>query len=189
VSVSLILAAISNPAFSSGKRIETELPSYSSFFKNRVEPVTIIPPTGSSYQTPDLSPRRTTARVSYINSCTGLSLTASETVTLLGKMGHIASTSTSQDQDVVEVLIPPTRSDVLHECDLMEDAAVAFGFDNLPRRFPRTNTVAVPLGINKLGDVYRKEAAYAGWLEVLPLILVSNFEEDNLRFIEMIHLI
>lgn len=136
--------------------------------------MTIIPPTGPSYQTPDLSPRRTTARVSYINSCTGLSLTSKDVVSLLGKMGHQASDSTTGDSDVVEVLIPPTRSDVLHECDLMEDTAVAFGFDNLPRRFPRTNTVAVPLGINKLGDVFRKEAAYAGWLEALPLILVSK---------------
>jgi len=50
---------------------------------------------------------------------------------------------------------------------------VAYGFDNLPRRFPSTNTVAQPLPINKLGDLVRRECAYSGWTEVLPLILVS----------------
>lgn len=30
--------------------------------------------------------------------------------------------------------IPPTRSDVLHPCDVVEDAAIAYGFNNLPQR-------------------------------------------------------
>ena len=90
-------------------------------------------------------------------------------------MGHGACPSAS-DPDIVDVLIPVTRPDILHECDLMEDAAVAHGFDNLPKTFPQTNTVGGPLPINKLGDVIRHQCAQSGWLEVLPLILCSHDE-------------
>lgn len=76
------------------------------------------------------------------------------------------------DTDTLDVTIPPTRSDILHECDIMEDAAIAYGFNNLPDVFPATSTVAQPLAVSKLSDIIRHEWAYAGWVEVLPLILV-----------------
>lgn len=78
-----------------------------------------------------------------------------------------------KDPDELQVQIPATRPDILHECDIMEDAAIAYGFNNLPDTFPATSTVAQPLAISKLSDVVRIEWALAGWVEVLPLILVS----------------
>jgi len=74
------------------------------------------------------------------------------------------------------VQVPPTRPDILHECDIMEDAAVAYGFNNLISTFPSTHTVAKPLAISKLSDLVRHEWAQAGWVEVLPLILCSHDE-------------
>lgn len=74
------------------------------------------------------------------------------------------------DQILVE--IPPTRPDILHECDIMEDAAIAYGFNNLPHTFPATTTVGQPSAISELSDVIRLEWALAGWTEALPLILV-----------------
>lgn len=44
--------------------------------------------------------------------------------------------------DEIEVEIPPTRSDVIHACDIVEDAAMAYGFNNIPRTIPRTYTIA-----------------------------------------------
>ena len=44
--------------------------------------------------------------------------------------------------DQIQVEIPPTRSDVIHACDIMEDAAMAYGFNNIPRTTPGTYTVA-----------------------------------------------
>lgn len=76
------------------------------------------------------------------------------------------------DEDIIQLQIPPTRPDILHECDIVEDVAIAYGFNNLPKTFPPTNTVAQPLEINKLSDLVRTEWAMAGWIEVLPLILV-----------------
>ncbi len=91
-------------------------------------------------------------------------------------MSHHATPSKSSP-DLIDVHVPPTRADILHQADIMEDVAIAYGFNNLPRSFPsKSGTVAQPLMINKLGDIVRIEAAMAGWSEVMPLILCSHDE-------------
>jgi phenylalanyl-tRNA synthetase beta chain len=112
------------------------------------------------------------AHTSYINSCTGLSLSSPETKNLLERMS-LSTEVSSTDPDLLVVHVPSTRPDILHECDIMEDAAIAYGFNNLPDTFPATSTVAQPLAVSKLSDIIRHEWAYAGWVEVLSLILVS----------------
>lgn len=105
----------------------------------------------------------------------------------LRKMGHAANTPDNHPnfsplnaqaslqiapEDEIHVYVPPTRPDILHECDIMEEVAIAYGFDNLKKTFPRTNTVAKPFPINKLSDILRRLCSEASWTEVLPLILV-----------------
>lgn len=142
-----------------------------------IEPVKIISEhNGETRQTPDLSPRVAEAEVDYINSCCGLNETPEKICSLLTKMCYSAKPS-SKDKNIIEVSVPPTRADVLHQCDIMEDVAVAYGFNNLPRTSPnKASTIAKPLPINKLGDIVRVEAAMAGWSEVMPLILCSHDE-------------
>lgn len=137
-----------------------------------IEPVKIIMPDGSSHISPPLAPRATTASSSYMNAATGLSLTREEQAKLLTRMSLVAKPSAS-DPDALDLEIPCTRPDILHECDCMEDLAVSYGFNKLPKQMPRTNTVAKPYAVNKLADILRKECAMAGWTECLPLILVS----------------
>jgi len=75
------------------------------------------------------------------------------------------------------VSVPITRADILHQADIMEDVAVAYGFNKLPRYYPNTSAaVGAPLPINRLTDILRHEAALAGWTEVMPLILCSHDE-------------
>ncbi|MCJ1255358.1 phenylalanine--tRNA ligase subunit beta [Lignoscripta atroalba] len=142
-----------------------------------VEPISIISKHNhESRQVPDLTPRETQAEVSYINDCCGLSLSAEEICELLKRMSYKANPSKAS-KDLIDVHIPPTRADVLHQCDIMEDVAIAYGFNNLPRSFPsKSGTVAQPLMVNKLSDIVRLEAAMAGWSEVMPLILCSHDE-------------
>jgi phenylalanyl-tRNA synthetase beta chain len=130
-------------------------------------------PDGSSHISPPLAPRSTTASSSYINSATGLTLSREEQSELLNRMSLDAKPSSS-DPDALEIQVPCTRPDILHECDIMEDAAIAYGFNNLPQKLPSTSTVAKPFAVNRLGDILRKECAMAGWVEALPLILVSH---------------
>ncbi|KII95049.1 hypothetical protein PLICRDRAFT_128468, partial [Plicaturopsis crispa FD-325 SS-3] len=145
-----------------------------------IEPCKVVYPDGKVRITPDISSRPTTAHASYVNSCTGLALSTSEVATLLQRMSHEATVSPDNADEII-VEVPTTRPDILHECDIMEDAAIAYGFNNLPDTFPTTNTVAQPLAISKLSDVLRTEWALAGWVEVLPLILCSH--EENFEWL------
>ncbi|OWP06554.1 hypothetical protein B2J93_1195 [Marssonina coronariae] len=142
-----------------------------------IEPVKIVSEhNGETRQTPDLSPRAAEAEVEYINKCCGLQETPERICQLLTKMCYSAKPS-SKDRNIIEVSVPPTRADVLHQCDIMEDVAIAYGFNNLPRSSPnKASTIAQPLMINKLGDIVRQETAMAGWSEVMPLILCSHDE-------------
>ncbi|KAK6523251.1 phenylalanine--tRNA ligase subunit beta [Orbilia ellipsospora] len=147
-----------------------------------VEPVKIISPHNhESREVPDMTPRSTTAEVSYINACTGLSLTPEEMCAYLRRMSYLARPNSS-DKDILDVDVPVNRADVLHQCDIMEDVAIAYGFNKLEKTFPgKSGTIAKPLAINKLGDIIRLESAMAGWSEVMPLILCSH--DENFAFL------
>lgn len=126
---------------------------------------------------PDLTPRVIPTEVDYLKSCTGLDETPERICELLTKMAYSAKPS-SEDKNLIEVSIPPTRADVLHQCDVMEDLAICYGYNNLPRSSPnKSATIGAPTRIQKLADIVRHEAAFAGWTEVLPLILCS-FDEN-----------
>lgn len=142
-----------------------------------IEPVVINSPhNNESRQSPDLTPRATQASSNFINSVCGLSLSREELSTSLERMCYAAKPSTTSP-DALDIDIPITRADVLHQADIMEDAAIAYGFNNLPRNFPSTSSsVAAALPINKLADIVRLESAMAGWSEVMPLILCSHDE-------------
>ncbi|KAF9895379.1 phenylalanine--tRNA ligase subunit beta [Aspergillus nanangensis] len=142
-----------------------------------IEPIQIVSDHNNETRVvPDMSNHTTQAEISYINQCCGLDLSAAQICELLKKMAYIAKPSASSP-DLIDVEIPPTRADVLHQADIMEDVAIAYGFNNLPKSFPsKSGTIGQPLPINKLSDIVRTEAAMAGWSEVLPLILCSHDE-------------
>ncbi|EGE02418.1 phenylalanyl-tRNA synthetase [Trichophyton equinum CBS 127.97] len=142
-----------------------------------IEPIKIVSEhNGESRQVPTLEPRTTQASIAYINQCTGLSLSGPDASKLLKKMALSAKVSETSD-DTLDVTIPVTRADILHQADIMEDVAIAHGFNELPRSFPsKSGTIAQPLPINKLGDIIRGEAAMAGWTEVLTFALCSHDE-------------
>lgn len=147
----------------------------------RIEPVLIHQADGSSRLHPTVEPRLASASSSYINAATGLDLSPAAISTLLTQMSLAATPSpTDPSGDQLDVLVPCTRPDILHECDIMEDAAIAYGYNKLPKVLPRTNTVAKPFPVNRLADIVRKECAQAGWIEVLSLILVSGSDWHDL---------
>lgn len=152
-------------------------PRHANMLIDSIEPVQIVSEHNNETRiTPDMAPRTTQAEVSYLNQCCGLELSPEEICNLLKKMAYDARPSKASP-NLVDVDIPPTRADVLHQADIMEDVAIAYGFNKLPRSFPsKSGTIAQPLPINKLSDILRMEAAMAGWTEVLPLILCSHDE-------------
>ena len=111
------------------------------------------------------------ASTTYINSVLGLKLNTKEIVELLTKMSLVIP-KYSADATELDVVIPPTRSDILHECDIMEDVGIAYGFNRLPKALPDMTTEGKPLPINKLSDILRAEMAQNGYTEMLSFALV-----------------
>lgn len=138
-----------------------------------VEPVEIVYPDNTVKFFPDLEPRDASAKVDYINSCTGLELNGEEICHLLNRM-QLGATINGEDSNVIDVKVPPTRWDILHAADIMEDVAISYGYDNLPKKMPSVNTFGSALPLNKLSDQVRREIAMSGFTEVAPLILVSR---------------
>ncbi|KAK3078372.1 hypothetical protein LTS18_007683, partial [Coniosporium uncinatum] len=150
--------------------------------KYTVEPVKIVSPHNhQSREVPNLTPREMQVEVSYIQACVGLPLSPEEICKLLIRMGHGAKPSKS-DKNMIDVSVPVTRADVLHAADIMEDVAIAYGFNKLPRLLPRITAAAgAQLPIQKFGDLVRLEAFGAGWSEVMPLTLCSH--DENFGFL------
>ncbi|KAM9911125.1 hypothetical protein OXX69_003823 [Metschnikowia pulcherrima] len=151
--------------------------------KFEIEPVEIDSSHNSQDRvSPNIKPRKFEADTDYINSCLGLKYSGDEIAKLLKKMSLSAKAS---DANRLSVEVPITRSDILHECDIMEDAAIGYGFNNLQKTKAKGDSlVAAPLPINKVGDIFRIASAQAGYLEVLPLTLCSH--DENFKFLRQL---
>lgn len=151
-------------------------------YAESIEALKIVSPhNNESRESPDLSPREMQVEIDYLNQVTGLDLPPQEISKLLAKMGYTAKPSQG-DSNLLDVAVPITRADVLHQADIMEDYAIAYGFNKLPRYYPnKSAAVSAPLPINKVGDIVRIESAAAGWTEVMPLILCSH--EENFAWL------
>jgi len=112
----------------------------------------------------------------YINKMLGVEIDAEKAKSCAEKMGLLVK-KVSDDGKSVSVEVPPTRSDILHKCDVAEDIGIGFGFNNIAREYPPTNTVGSFQPNNKFTDLLRAELAQAGYIECLTFSLLS--QKDN----------
>uniref|UniRef100_A0A5B7CBD6 phenylalanine--tRNA ligase n=1 Tax=Davidia involucrata TaxID=16924 RepID=A0A5B7CBD6_DAVIN len=142
--------------------------------KFEVEPVEVIYSDGKSFVYPDLSLYHMEVPLSYVTGTVGVPLEADEVTSLLNKMQLHAKQSISGDKKCnIIVSVPPTRSDVLHPCDVAEDVAIAYGYNEIPDRKP---AFLKPLPLNEFSNLLRLEIAMSGYTEVLTWILCSYKE-------------
>uniref|UniRef100_A0A671PC84 phenylalanine--tRNA ligase n=1 Tax=Sinocyclocheilus anshuiensis TaxID=1608454 RepID=A0A671PC84_9TELE len=139
-----------------------------------VEEAEVVYPDGRLCVYPELAYRTETLSGDFINKRVGINESAESIAQLLTRM--CLRSEVSGEGDLIQVEIPPTRADVIHACDIMEDAAIAYGFNNIVRSTPRTYTVANQLPLNKLTELLRQDLAAAGFTEALTFALCS--EED-----------
>ncbi|KAJ2238199.1 phenylalanine--tRNA ligase subunit beta [Coemansia sp. RSA 1722] len=173
-----------------------------------VEPVEVVYPDGQSFVYPNLEQRIVETSTKYLNSVVGINQTSDEIVTLLKKMSLEASVAKSHDgvsgllkkmslgskgseqhgdqveNEKIVVKFPVTRPDILQECDIAEDLAIAFGYNKIPRAQNNEATVGKALPLNELTDLVRKEIAMAGWTEALTLSLCSH--DENFKFLRRV---
>lgn len=86
------------------------------------------------YITPDLRPEEMKVDINYINKLLGLNLKENEIKKLFERMGYGYKNK--------RALIPAYRADILHQSDLAEDIAIAYGYENFHSIIPNVATIA-----------------------------------------------
>ncbi len=83
--------------------------------------------------TPDLTPRKMKVDADAINQLLGLELKESDIKRLLERMGFGYQNK--------QALIPAYRADIMHNVDLAEDIAIAYGYDEFEAEIPQVATI------------------------------------------------
>ncbi|MFA6226097.1 MAG: phenylalanine--tRNA ligase subunit beta [Methanoregula sp.] len=122
-------------------------------------------------QTPTLAPAERTVSVQECSRLLGIELTAASMAELLRKMRFGAE---PVGADKVKVQVPCYRADIMHDWDLFEDVAIAYGYDRLESQPPKTFTVGKPHPVQVNAALAREAFCGLGYLEVMPFTLTSE---------------
>jgi phenylalanyl-tRNA synthetase beta chain len=106
----------------------------------------------------DLSSEKMEFSVEGLNKTLGLELSVKEIKGYLGKMGIGYSEGVA--------LIPAYRTDILHEVDLSEEVAIAYGYENFDAEIPEISTIGEEDRMSVLKRKIGEVLAGLGLLEV-----------------------
>mmetsp|Transcript_37287 Transcript_37287/g.98269 ORF Transcript_37287/g.98269 Transcript_37287/m.98269 type:complete len:629 (-) Transcript_37287:126-2012(-) len=131
---------------------------------------------------PNLDPRPMESKIDSLKSSLSLNMLKPEEVRDLLKRMSVPCELDKNNKNILKVDVPITRSDIMHECDLVEDIAIAYGYNNLKLEVPMTFAGAAEQPVNRLSDLVRVEMANAGFTEALNWALLSRKENfENMR--------
>ncbi len=136
-----------------------------------VESVMIEAPDGARI-TPDLAPTQMTLDVRQAAETIGVALKAGQVAELLESMGH--GVEEAGHADKLRVFVPAYRNDVMHPIDLIEDVAIAYGYENLTPELVPTFTVGAPRPIEEHAATARRIMTGLGFHQVMTLVLTSE---------------
>lgn len=134
---------------------------------------------GEKQTTPLLSRRSCDAPMKDVTGIVGVDIGAELACKLCDRM-QLGPAEYIAEKDLIRVQVPPTRSDVLHAVDVIEDIAIAYGYNNIPLMQPSTLCFGAPLPINQFCDLLRAEISRAGYMEMLTHGLCSTAENFSL---------
>lgn len=139
---------------------------------------------------PDLEPEKMPFSTENINKTLGLNLAEKEIAKLLEKMGL----GYEKQKENSAAVIPCYRTDILHEIDLAEEVAIAYGYENFVPQIPNISTIG---GEDKTSILERKISEILiglGFLEISTYHLSTKekqfknigIKEFNPRMIEVL---
>jgi phenylalanyl-tRNA synthetase beta chain len=146
---------------------------------------TINYPTKSDYSevtvvTPDFNNRVMLLSVEYTNRLLGLKLSVKQISDLLLTAGLEVEKVSG---DCVSVLVPCYRVDVMHQVDIIEDVAVAYGYNNIEPTWRELPTTGRAKPDQRYIDVARELMVGLGYQETLNTTLTNQetlFQKMNL---------
>jgi phenylalanyl-tRNA synthetase beta chain len=141
-----------------------------------------------SVETPDFGSKRVDLSVEYANNVLGLQLTGKRMAELLLTAGFGVE---NVSENSVTVLVPCYRIDVMHPVDLVEDVAIAYGYNRIEplwRELPTTGSVRPE---QRLIDIARELMVGLGFQEILtytmtnPETLFAKMNREETRVVEV----
>mmetsp|Transcript_16091 Transcript_16091/g.27173 ORF Transcript_16091/g.27173 Transcript_16091/m.27173 type:complete len:313 (+) Transcript_16091:510-1448(+) len=154
--------------------------------KNCIEPVEVIYEGNEELNQlePSLANEYFETEVAYICRVLGIQLSLDQIKDSAVKMG-LKPVESSDPAKLVKFEVSPVRPDILHSCDIAEEVGIGYGFNNIPKVYPPTNTVGAFIPENKFTDLLRHELAQASYIESLTCALLSIKENyTHLRYEE-----
>jgi len=129
-------------------------------------------PDGSVLTTPNLDPWVMELDNDYVNRTLGVEFTPQMSARELEKMGH----GTEIEGDIIKVLIPSYRADIMHPIDLVEDVAIGYDYDNFEPEIPPISSEAGEDPLEVFSRGLRNFLVGLGLLEVVTFMM-SNREK------------
>ncbi len=136
----------------------------------KISSVRITYPQGESEKAPYFDRNTRNLDISYAERVLGVELNKDKIMQLLEKMGYIAKDAGG---GVIVVDIPPYRTDIFHEIDIVDDIARAYGFDNFEPELTPVFTVAARLRVEETVDQLREVLIGLGFSELFTFSLTS----------------
>ena len=125
---------------------------------------------------PCLEPEEAVLPMKRVDRLLGRHFDAEEAKELLERMGHGVEIDAKKAK--LHVKVPPYRVDILHEVDLIEDIAIAFGYMNFAPSLPEFASIGAPSATEERDAAVREVMVGFGFNEVLaPYItgMEANF--------------
>lgn len=116
---------------------------------------------------PKLMARKMKFNFDNAKSLLALDLKNHEIRRFLERMGYGA------DEKRREVLVPAYRNDILHEVDLIEDIAIAYGYNNIVPDLPKVHSIGQGERLIEFSNVLRNLMVGMGFQEVLNYTITS----------------
>ncbi len=121
--------------------------------------------------TPNLAPRKMKADHAYINKLLGLELKDNDFKKYFEQMGY--------DYNHGEVSIPAWRADILHQADLAEDVAIAYGYENFEETIPNVATIGHDDSFESFKNKILEILVGLGYLETNTFSIINKVDQTK----------
>ncbi len=135
-----------------------------------IESVQVCTPE-TAHITPDLTPKTRSISVGDADALLGLDMSHDEVLQALRRMRFDAA---ARSDDVIEVVVPAYRADIMHAYDIFEDIAIGHGYDRITPVLPETMTIGEEHPISRMKSSLREIMVGLGFYEVMPFTLTSE---------------
>jgi phenylalanyl-tRNA synthetase beta chain len=121
--------------------------------------------------TPNLENRRIEIPLDMIKKMIGVNLRPQEIISLLQHARYDGMISGTKK---IKALVPCYRMDILHPVDIIEDLAIAYGFNRIQPKWPSDPTIGGLSPLEEYSDGVRELMIGLGFQEVLTFIMTNQ---------------